>query len=125
MRDSHYDGFAEAYAKQNETGLFNAYYEKPAMLALAGDVSGRRILDAGCGAGPTMAALRKAGASVVGFDVSAAMVEAGAAWVFDRYAKDPTLYELQQDARQSRRGLWALPPSDQTPPWEWRRASRH
>ena len=24
MRDSHYDGFAEAYAKQNETGLFNA-----------------------------------------------------------------------------------------------------
>ena len=75
MRDSHYDGFAEAYAKQNETGLFNAYYEKPAMLALAGDVSGRRILDAGCGAGPTMAALRKASASVVGFDVSAAMVD--------------------------------------------------
>jgi len=58
-------------------------------------------------------------------DVSAAMVDAGAAWVFDRYAKDPTLYELQQDARQNRRGLWALPPSDQTPPWEWRRASRH
>jgi len=58
-------------------------------------------------------------------DVSAAMVEAGAAWVFDRYAKDPILYELQQDARQNRRGLWALPPSDQTPPWEWRRASRH
>jgi ubiquinone/menaquinone biosynthesis C-methylase UbiE len=75
VRDSHYDGFAEAYAQQNETGLFNAYYEKPAMLALAGDVSGRRILDAGCGAGPTMAALRKAGASVVGFDVSAAMVD--------------------------------------------------
>lgn len=59
-----YDDFAEAYARQNETGLFNAYYEKPAMLGLAGNVSGRRILDAGCGSGPTMAALRQAGADV-------------------------------------------------------------
>ena len=36
MTDSDYDDFAEAYARQNETGLFNAYYEKPAMLALPG-----------------------------------------------------------------------------------------
>lgn len=68
MTDSDYDDFAEAYARQNETGLFNAYYEKPAMLGLAGDVRGRRILDAGCGSGPTMATLREAGAEVAGFD---------------------------------------------------------
>lgn len=74
MTDSDYDGFAEAYAQQNETGLFNAYYEKPAMLRLAGDVSGRRILDAGCGAGPTLAELRAAGATIAGFDRSAAMI---------------------------------------------------
>lgn len=73
--DSNYDDFAEAYAAENEAGLFNAYYEKPAMLRLAGDVAGRRVLDAGCGAGPTAAALRDAGATVTGFDVSAAMID--------------------------------------------------
>jgi 2-polyprenyl-3-methyl-5-hydroxy-6-metoxy-1,4-benzoquinol methylase len=40
------------------------------MLALAGDVAGRRILDAGCGAGPPFAALRDRGAIVSGFDAS-------------------------------------------------------
>lgn len=47
-----YDSFAEAYSAENENNLVNAYYERPAMLALAGDVAGRRILDAGCGSGP-------------------------------------------------------------------------
>jgi SAM-dependent methyltransferase len=75
MTASHYDSFAEAYSAQNETGLFNAHYARPAMLRLAGDVAGRRILDAGCGSGPLAAALRDAGADVTGFDVSAAMVD--------------------------------------------------
>jgi SAM-dependent methyltransferase len=70
-----YDSFAEAYTAQNETNLINAYYERPAILALAGDVAGRRILDAGCGSGPLMAALRDQGAIVTGFDKSAAMLE--------------------------------------------------
>ncbi|MFC7326566.1 class I SAM-dependent methyltransferase [Marinactinospora rubrisoli] len=68
-----YDGFAEAYAADNENNLMNAYYERPAMLALAGDVSGRRILDAGCGAGPLSAALRDRGADVTGIDASVGM----------------------------------------------------
>lgn len=75
MTASHYDSFAEAYSAQNETSLFNAHYERPAMRRLAGDVAGRRILDAGCGSGPLTAALRDAGADVTGFDVSAAMVD--------------------------------------------------
>jgi SAM-dependent methyltransferase len=70
-----YDSFAAAYSAENESNLFNAYYERPAMLGLAGDVSGRRILDAGCGSGPLSAALRDAGAVVTGFDASTAMVE--------------------------------------------------
>ncbi len=70
-----YDSFAKAYAAENESGLFNAYYQRPAMLNLAGDVSGRRILDAGCGSGPLTAALRAQGAVVTGFDASAAMVD--------------------------------------------------
>ncbi|MBP2703202.1 class I SAM-dependent methyltransferase [Microbispora sp. RL4-1S] len=69
-----YDSFAEAYSAENETSLVNAYYERPAMLALAGDVAGRRILDAGCGSGPLSAALRERGAVVTGIDVSAGML---------------------------------------------------
>jgi SAM-dependent methyltransferase len=70
-----YDSFAEAYSAANEASLLNAYYERPATLALAGDVAGRRILDAGCGSGPLFAALRDRGAIVTGFDKSARMLE--------------------------------------------------
>jgi ubiquinone/menaquinone biosynthesis C-methylase UbiE len=69
-----YDSFAEAYTASAETNLINAYYERPAMLALAGDVAGRRILDAGCGSGPLFAALRDRGAVVTGIDRSAGML---------------------------------------------------
>ncbi|TDE58201.1 SAM-dependent methyltransferase [Nonomuraea mesophila] len=70
-----YDSFAEAYSAENETSLLNAYYERPAMLNLAGDVAGRRILDAGCGSGPLSAALRDRGAVMTGFDSSAKLLE--------------------------------------------------
>ncbi|MFC3451591.1 class I SAM-dependent methyltransferase [Amycolatopsis speibonae] len=73
--ENDYDSFAEAYAVENETSLNNAYYTKPAIVNLAGDVSGRRILDAGCGSGPLFEALRDRGAIVTGFDSSAKMVE--------------------------------------------------
>ena len=69
-----YDSFAEAYAAENDASLNNAYYERPAMLRLAGDVTGRRVLDAGCGSGPLFAALRDRGAIVVGVDVSAGLL---------------------------------------------------
>jgi SAM-dependent methyltransferase len=74
-RVNNYDVLAEAYTASNETSLWNAYYERPAMLALAGDVAGRRILDAGCGSGPLFASLRDRGALVTGFDSSAGMLE--------------------------------------------------
>jgi SAM-dependent methyltransferase len=70
-----YDGFAEAYAAETETNLVNGYYARPAILDLAGDVAGRRILDVGCGSGPVFAALRDRGAIVTGFDKSAGMLE--------------------------------------------------
>ncbi|MGW2154101.1 class I SAM-dependent methyltransferase [Nonomuraea sp. NPDC001699] len=70
-----YDRIAEGYTAENETGLVNAYYERPAMLELAGDVTGRRVLDAGCGSGPLFAELRDRGAVVTGVDASAGMLE--------------------------------------------------
>ncbi|WP_090006477.1 class I SAM-dependent methyltransferase [Lentzea albidocapillata] len=73
--ENDYDGFAEAYTVENETSLLNAYYVRPAIVDLAGDVAGRRILDAGCGSGAVSAALRDRGGIVVGFDRSTKMVE--------------------------------------------------
>ena len=70
-----YDSFAEAYSADNEVNLSNAHYERPAILALAGDVAGRKILDAGCGSGSLSAALRDRGAVVTGIDSSAGMLE--------------------------------------------------
>ncbi|WP_214403708.1 class I SAM-dependent methyltransferase [Pseudonocardia lacus] len=70
-----YDPIAEGYAAENETNLINAHYERPAVLELTGDVTGRRILDAGCGAGPLSAALRDRGGLVTGVDASPGMVE--------------------------------------------------
>ena len=75
MTQSDYDQFAEAYATANAEGFFNTWYEKPAMLRLLADVTGHRILDAGCGSGPTSFALTERGADVSGFDLSAAMIE--------------------------------------------------
>jgi SAM-dependent methyltransferase len=70
-----YDSFAAAYSVSNDSNLFNAYYARPEMVRLAGDVEGLRVLDAGCGSGPLMEALRAKDAVVCGFDLSPAMVE--------------------------------------------------
>jgi ubiquinone/menaquinone biosynthesis C-methylase UbiE len=75
VKADHYDSFAQSYSTENESSLLNAYYERPAMIDLAGDVDGHRVLDVGCGSGPLSAALRAKGAIVTGFDGSPAMVE--------------------------------------------------
>jgi len=74
-RVNDYDSFAEAYTAVNDASLIGAYYARPAILALAGEVARRRILDAGCGSGPLFEALRDRGAIVTGFDQSAAMLD--------------------------------------------------
>jgi len=73
-RVNDYDSFAEAYTAENETSLLGGYYNRPAILDLAGEVAGRRILDVGCGDGPLMEALRDRGAIVTGIDKSAGML---------------------------------------------------
>jgi endonuclease YncB( thermonuclease family) len=61
---------------------------------------------------------------VDGTDVNAAMVRQGAAWVYRQYAKDQSLFALEAEARQAKRGLWSLPEAERQPPWEWRHARR-
>jgi hypothetical protein len=45
------------------------------------------------------------------------------AWVYRKYAKDHSLYLLQQDAKVAGRGLCSEP--SPMPPWEWRQSVRH
>lgn len=52
--------------------------------------------------------------------VGCELVREGHAWVYRRYSQDPVLLALEADAREHRRGLWALPEASRVPPWEWR-----
>lgn len=73
-----YDQLAEAYAARAGTKAHNAFYDRPAMLALLPPVTGKRVLDAGCGPGIYSGWLVEHGAEVVGLDVSPKMVELAA-----------------------------------------------
>ncbi|PSJ62314.1 class I SAM-dependent methyltransferase [Pseudaminobacter soli (ex Li et al. 2025)] len=74
MSENDYDSFAESYVADNEANAWNAYYERPAILELAGDVSGLHVLDAGCGGGAHAQALIERGAVVTGIDKSAGLL---------------------------------------------------
>jgi endonuclease YncB( thermonuclease family) len=57
-----------------------------------------------------------------GVDAQSHMVQAGMAWVYDRYVTDKSLYQLQQQAQNARKGVWSDPKV--VAPWEFRQASR-
>lgn len=46
---------------------------------------------------------------VNGLDVTAEQVKRGMAWVYKQYARDRSLYRLEEEARAARRGLWSDP----------------
>jgi endonuclease YncB( thermonuclease family) len=62
--------------------------------------------------------------TVDGVDVNAEMVRRGAAWVYRKYAKRQFLFTIEQQARDAKAGLWALPEADRMPPWEWRKMGK-
>ncbi len=70
-----YDEMSEWFEAQAGTGFYNAHYDRPAVLALCGDVTGLRIAELGCGPGYYLAELRDRGADVVGVDGSVALLE--------------------------------------------------
>lgn len=72
---SEYDAMAVEYDHHNASSGANNYYERPATISLIGDVSGKRVLEVGCGSGPLTKWLVDNGAEVVACDVSAEMLE--------------------------------------------------
>jgi SAM-dependent methyltransferase len=69
-----FDPFAEEYERHASHSAYNALYDRPAVLELLGDVSGQRVLDAGCGPGLYAEELLARGASVVALDSSPEMI---------------------------------------------------
>ena len=59
-----YDAMAVQYTADNAENACNAHYERPATISLVGEVEGRRVLEAGCGAGPLTGWLVDHGAAV-------------------------------------------------------------
>lgn len=73
-----YNNFAEEYTNQitSQNNFWNKYLEAPAMENLLKDkVSGKAVLDLGCGSGVSTIKLKNWNANVVGVDISEKMVD--------------------------------------------------
>ena len=57
-------------------------------------------------------------------NVNEEMMSRGMGWFDSEYAIEPFLYQLETEARNEQRGLWALPQEKRVPPWEWRKEQR-
>jgi SAM-dependent methyltransferase len=69
-----YDGMGLSFQQHATDSAFNAHYDRPAVLAALGPVTGRQVLDAACGPGLYLRELLERGAQVTAFDASAVMV---------------------------------------------------
>jgi len=54
-------------------------------------------------------------------DVCEEMVRVGAAWVYKQYVVDRSLFDVENEAREAKRGLWGLSEAQRVQPWNWRR----
>lgn len=57
-------------------------------------------------------------------NVNEEMMGRGMGWFDSEYAVEPFLFQLETEARDGKRGLWALPKEKRVPPWEWRKEQR-
>ena len=53
-------------------------------------------------------------------NLNAWMAREGNAWAYRAYLEDPEYCGLEDEARTSRLGLWAMTPTEWRAPWEWR-----
>lgn len=72
-----YDPIADWYAAQSRTGSLRQFHDNLArrLLGMAGAVSGKRVLDAGCGEGHVARLFARHGAEVVAVDISRRLLE--------------------------------------------------
>jgi SAM-dependent methyltransferase len=72
-----WDRNAELWAHQVRQGfdIFRVHWNNPAFLEFVGDLSGKTVLDAGCGEGTNTKIFARRGARMTGVDLSAKMIE--------------------------------------------------
>ena len=69
-----WNAIGESWVSHADNNDYRNFFLMPRMLEMLGDVSGRRILDLGCGEGGYSRRLKRRGANVVGVDGSATLV---------------------------------------------------
>jgi 2-polyprenyl-3-methyl-5-hydroxy-6-metoxy-1,4-benzoquinol methylase len=69
-----YDRMGLGFQQHAADSAANAHYDRPAVLAALGPVTGRQVLDGGCGPGLYLRELLERGAEVTAFDASPVMV---------------------------------------------------
>jgi 2-polyprenyl-3-methyl-5-hydroxy-6-metoxy-1,4-benzoquinol methylase len=70
-----WEAAADDWVAHADASDYQNLFLRPRMLALAGNVAGRRVLDLGCGEGSYSRALTGRGARVIGVDGSARLIE--------------------------------------------------
>ncbi|MER6825533.1 class I SAM-dependent methyltransferase [Streptosporangium sp. NPDC000563] len=94
QQTAYHDALGDYFAGHADISPYNAYTDRPAMLELAGDVAGARVLDVGCGGGHYTADLLARGAEVVGVDGSATLLDHARARVGER--AELRLHDLEE-----------------------------
>lgn len=95
---------AQPWGERSRQHLASLCFEKQAeVLPLTTDRYGRTVARVSC----------------AGHDASGEQVQAGMAWAFTRYLKDPAIKTAEAKARAERVGLWV--DASPVPPWEWRK----
>lgn len=99
---------AQAFGLRGKKELSDICFGKQATIEVVDiDRYGRSVGEVECG----------------GVKANEAMIRAGLAWVYRKYAKGyDYLYPIEDDARTAKRGLWA--DANPLPPWDWRKLQR-
>jgi endonuclease YncB( thermonuclease family) len=61
---------------------------------------------------------------VDGKNVNKALVQEGHCWVYRKYVQDSEFFDLENEAKANKRGLWGLSETERMPPWEWRKQKK-
>jgi endonuclease YncB( thermonuclease family) len=57
-------------------------------------------------------------------DISRTMITRGAAWAYRDFLRDPSIIAIEQTAKRSGTGLWAMPEQERLAPWIYRARQR-